>query len=50
MTVPNNGGTAGSTQNSGQWNPTVSYLVLLVIAEYATLCVLRYVFRSAHGG
>lgn len=32
------------------WHPTMSFLMLLVIVEYAAYIGLRYYFRSAHGG
>lgn len=38
------------TMSSGQWHPTVAYLLALVIAEIAFFGVMRYVFRTAHGG
>jgi hypothetical protein len=40
---------AGSSVTSG-WQPTVVYLLLLVIAELFAFSALRYVFRSVHGG
>lgn len=50
--VPNNAGSGAASAQPGRevWHPEVSYLVLLVIAEYVTLLVLRYVFRHSHGG
>lgn len=50
MTVPNNGGTMAAPPSSNSAHPTVSYLILLVLAEYAVLLTLRYVFRNSHGG
>lgn len=34
----------------GPWEPTVTYLLLLVVAEVILFCTLRYVFASVHGG
>lgn len=36
--------------NGEGWTPTVSNLVVLVLLELAAYCVLRWVFRTAHGG
>lgn len=32
------------------WQPTVAYLVALIVVELAAYAGLRYVFRNAHGG
>lgn len=32
------------------WQPTVAYLVALIVVELAGYAGLRYVFRNAHGG
>lgn len=39
-----------SNRREGPWEPTVTYLLLLVILEFAAYAVLRYTFRSVHGG
>lgn len=31
-------------------HPSVAYLMLLVLIEYAALLALRYTFRNVHGG
>lgn len=49
MTVPNNGGTT-NTNRPVSTHPSVTFLVLLVLVEYGSLILLRYVFRSVHGG
>jgi hypothetical protein len=36
--------------SAGQWEPTVVYLLLLVLFEMAAFAGLRYTFRSVHGG
>ena len=36
--------------NSEGWTPTVSNLVVLVVVELLAYCVLRWAFRTAHGG
>jgi hypothetical protein len=36
--------------NSDGWTPTVSNLVVLVFLELAAYCLLRWAFRTAHGG
>lgn len=33
-----------------QWHPTVVNLAILIVIELAAYSVLRYVFRTAHGG
>lgn len=32
------------------WQPTVVYLLVLVVAEMFAYCGLRYAFRQVHGG
>jgi hypothetical protein len=49
MAGPNGAGSR-SLFNSDGWTPTVSNLVVLVVLELGAYCVLRYVFRTAHGG
>lgn len=44
------GGAAQQIQAGAQTHPTVTFLVLLVIAEFAALVALRYCFRNVHGG
>jgi len=36
--------------SSDGWTPTVSNLVVLVLLELVAYCVLRWAFRTAHGG
>lgn len=50
--VPNNGGSGNSAPPPKRevWHPDVSYLVLLVLAEFVALLALRYAFRHVHGG
>lgn len=36
--------------NSGSMEPTVLYLMLLILAEIIGYGMLRYTFRSVHGG
>lgn len=50
--VPNNGGSNLNVRKgvAQSWHPTVAFLMLLVVAEWATLVFLRYTFRHAHGG
>lgn len=36
--------------NSEGWTPTVSNLVVIVALELIAYCVLRWAFRTAHGG
>lgn len=40
------GGSAGPRD----WEPTVLNLVILIVLETVAFGLLRYVFRSAHGG
>lgn len=39
-----------SSNTAGNWEPTLTYLLLLVVAEMIAFCALRYAFRSVHGG
>lgn len=32
------------------WSPTVANLVVLIALEIAAYCLMRYAFRTAHGG
>lgn len=32
------------------WTPTVANLVVLIVVEIAAYCLLRYAFRTVHGG
>jgi hypothetical protein len=36
--------------NDNGWSPTVANLVVLVALEIAGYCLLRWAFRTAHGG
>lgn len=40
----------GKRNASGKWEPSVVYLLLLVVLEFVGYCALRYAFRSVHGG
>lgn len=39
-----------SRSTDGGWEPTVTYLLVLVLVEFLAYCALRYAFRSTHGG
>lgn len=39
-----------SKKGGSSWEPTVIYLLLLVVLEGVAYCALRYAFRSVHGG
>jgi hypothetical protein len=39
-----------SRNRTGPWEPTVVYLLLLIVLEYAAFIGLRYTFRGTHGG
>jgi hypothetical protein len=43
-------GIRASGQGSPGWHPTVAYLMVLVVLEFAAAAGLRYAFRHAHGG
>lgn len=43
-------GMTGDSSPLGDWEPTVVYLLVLVIIEFAAYCGLRYAFRNVHGG
>lgn len=36
--------------SGGNWQPTATYLILLVILEIFAYGMLRYVFKGVHGG
>jgi len=40
----------GQVDAASNTSPTVVFLLLLVVCEYAAVVALRYYFRSAHGG
>jgi len=42
-------GPAGSSSNQ-QWHPDVVSLLVLIVVEIAAYSVLRWAFRTAHGG
>lgn len=35
---------------NGSWEPTVMFLLLLVLVEMFAYSALRYTFKNAHGG
>lgn len=37
-------------QRFGTGHPAVTYLIILILLEYAAYLTLRYAFRSVHGG
>jgi hypothetical protein len=41
---------AGGSASPKDWQPTVLNLVILIVLETVAFGLLRYVFRSAHGG
>lgn len=49
MAGPKGAGTRALFNAEG-WTPTVTNVVIIVALELAIYCVLRYVFRTAHGG
>jgi len=40
----------GQVDAAANTSPSVTFLMLLVVCEYAAVVALRYFFRSAHGG
>ena len=48
--VPNNAGTRNPVRIGNAVHPSVAFLVILILLEYAALGGLRYLFRHAHGG
>ena len=44
------GGAAQQIQAGSETHPSTTFLLLLVVAEYAAYVGLRYFFRSVHGG
>lgn len=49
MAGPRSGIMTAPAGNS-TWTPTVSNLVVLLGLEIVAYCLLRYAFRTAHGG
>ncbi len=49
MAGPRGASMTASTTQTG-WTPTVSNLVVLLGVEIVAYCLLRYAFRTAHGG
>jgi hypothetical protein len=43
-------GVRWSNSGGGTWEPTITYLILLVIAEIFAFSALRYTFKGVHGG
>lgn len=43
-------GMGSRNREDGSWEPTVTYLIVLILAEFAAYAALRYAFRSTHGG
>jgi hypothetical protein len=50
MAGPRSANTTAPVRNGNGWTPTVANLVVLVALEIAAYLVLRYAFRTAHGG
>jgi hypothetical protein len=44
------GGAAQQINSAKDTHPSVTFLMLLVVAEYGAYLGLRYFFRSVHGG
>jgi hypothetical protein len=44
------GGAANQRVDIPETHPSVAYLMLLIILEYAALVAMRYFFRTVHGG
>jgi hypothetical protein len=44
------GGAANHVAMGQDLHPSVTFLFILVIAEYAAFVALRYFFRNVHGG
>jgi hypothetical protein len=50
MAGPTANRVAGANSGDTGWHPTVSSLVVLIAFEIAAYCLLRWAFRTAHGG
>lgn len=50
MPIPNNAGTRNPVRVGNAVHPSVAFLFILILLEYAALGGLRYLFRHAHGG
>jgi hypothetical protein len=44
------GANVTSAAATGGWTPTVANLVVLIVLEIGVYCLLRWAFRTAHGG
>jgi len=42
--------TGERSRYGGDWEPTVTYLLILIVAEFVAYAALRYTFRSSLGG
>lgn len=47
---PAGGGLVARVRGGATWTPTVANLVVLVALEIVAYCLMRYAFRTAHGG
>jgi len=50
MAGPRSANVTAPATNASGWTPTVANLVVLVALEIVAYCVLRWAFRTAHGG
>lgn len=41
---------AGTAVRGSSWSPTVANLLVLIALEIVAYCLLRYAFRTVHGG
>lgn len=50
MAGPTGTGIRSALTKTTSWHPTVAYLLVLIVVEIGAYAVLRYTFRSFHGG
>lgn len=50
MAGPKGANITAPAASGASWTPTVANLVVLLVLEAVAYCVLRWAFRTAHGG
>jgi hypothetical protein len=50
MAGPRGGTMTAPVRGQATWSPTVANLLVLIALEIVAYCVLRYAFRTVHGG
>lgn len=50
MAGPKGAERTASVRGGSSWSPTVANLLVLIALEIVAYCLLRYAFRTVHGG